>query len=1067
MWPRGGSQRGLALILILYLALATTYSIVVPIGRGADEWAHYWYAQFIAQHGRLPANPAEREAAGYKSDWPPLYHLFAAGLTFWIETGGPPTFKYRAENIRRQLVPALGPEAILHTEDERFPWQQEILIWHLGRFLSIGFTLGTLIVTYFIALEVFTGTIRNPFALAATAVLAFNPRFLFTSMLFSYDSLMLLLASLFLWLVIRIAKGYYSGWGYWGLGALAGLALMTKYLAAPLVLVIVVVALMRAGEHRLSATRLTRRAFRPLIQAALAFILVTAPWFGYLIRTFNEVETYGPVLGTLAPLIRGDGSDRTVEQIFAWLSSGQAPPPAPIDRQSYTAWQILAELPTTFWGNPLTRPYPLNWFILVMTAITILAGVGLFIGWRASVSTAEPGDEPASRINTRLLLLLLLHCALPLPFMFIRLFGARDALEAVQGRHILFLSGPAFAILLVWGIRFTIYDLRFRIYDLVRSLFGERSPLYTLRFTLSAVVALLLIGAVGQLIFMKRVYPPLLPVRTTSYEQVGDPPLEIMLPGGARLIDYSLEALDHSLQVALIWQGGASPPPEDYQMELALVDAQGQAQAGWLGYQTQAHYPTRTWEPGDVIRDEGWLPLTGLPAGDYELRLRLLGQADEVVPWQTLTAYRKAEGGKIKDEGGGMKDESGDRKPKLVLWSQGEVMEQPPTLHERETAQFTLADPQSAIPNPQLIGSDGVPRLPAATGPTWANFIIQPDWPAGDYRLQNGNEVVLRVAPNDRNFAVPAEMTVPLEVDFAGQIKLLGYHLPTRRVQPGEGLPVTLYWQGLRWMGQSFVIFNRLLDNQQVAWGGYDRLARENYSTLLWVPGEIVTDGFAVPVAGEAPPGIYRLSLGWYQLSEGEAQSLPLINPETGQPTDMTAVTIGPIKVGAGPPELVLTEASPHNKVDLVLGRQIKLLGFDVTAPNESEVTGQAPVDEETNPDVKPLSPHLFTASPITLTFYWQPVALPQSDYTVFLHLRQSSGEIVAQNDRPPAKGAYPTSLWDTGEIIRDEITLSFDPLEPGQYELVTGMYDPATGVRLAVEGSPDHTVLLQSFEVE
>ena len=121
----------LILILVIYLALAVAYSVVVPIGRGADEWAHYGYARFIAEHGRLPLSPAERAIAGYKSDWPPLYHLAAAGLTAWVDTAGPPAFKYRADNIRRQLVPAQGPDAILHTEDENFPWRQEILIWHL------------------------------------------------------------------------------------------------------------------------------------------------------------------------------------------------------------------------------------------------------------------------------------------------------------------------------------------------------------------------------------------------------------------------------------------------------------------------------------------------------------------------------------------------------------------------------------------------------------------------------------------------------------------------------------------------------------------------------------------------------------------------------------------------------------------------------------------------------------------------------------------------------------------------------------------------------------------------
>ncbi|MCI0530065.1 MAG: glycosyltransferase family 39 protein, partial [Nitrospira sp.] len=288
--------RRLSLILFLYLVLASTYSLVTPIGRGADEWAHYWYAQFIAQHGRLPANSAEREAAGYKSDWPPLYHLFAAGLTAWIETDGPPTFKYRQENSRRQLIPAPSSEAILHTEDEQFPWRQEILVWRLGRFLSISFSLATLLVTYFLALEIFTklriSNLQSPnlpisqspvsnlpisqspnlpisilhppsstlhplssippttLALVAVALLAFNPRFLFTGMLFNYDSLTLSLTSLFLWLAIRIVNGYYLQWGFFGLGLLAGLALMTKYLTAPLPVIIVGVALLLQAKEK-------------------------------------------------------------------------------------------------------------------------------------------------------------------------------------------------------------------------------------------------------------------------------------------------------------------------------------------------------------------------------------------------------------------------------------------------------------------------------------------------------------------------------------------------------------------------------------------------------------------------------------------------------------------------------------------------------------------------------------------------------------------------------------------------------------------------------------------------
>jgi hypothetical protein len=1074
-------NRGLILILILFLALTSIYSIITPIGRGADEWAHYWYAQFIAQNGRLPLSPAEREAAGYKSDWPPLYHLGAATVTAWIDTAGPPTFKFRADpnHLRRQIIPAPRSEAILHTEDELFPWQQEILVWHLGRFLSIVFSLGTLLVTYRLALEVFTSSkvtsskiaysinagnyaLRFPssrtLALICVAFLAFTPRFLFTGMLFNYDSLTLLMASLFLWLAVRVAKGYHSRWGFWALGGLAGLALLTKYLTALLPLEIVFLAFSRGARESINSPLhpYTPAPLLKLGQALLAFLLVTSGWFAYLLVNFNEIETYGPVLGSLAPLLRGDGSDRTVEQIFAAISGGQAPAPAHVDQQQYSAGQLITEFFVTLWINPITRPSPLNWFVLAMTGVTIVAVIGLLMwrpGSRLSRGLVQPSDLPTLQLPPLLISLLLLHCLLPVPFMVIRLFGARDAFEAVQGRHLLFLAGPAMAILLVWGIS------RFTFYVSVRSLPLGRFTFHALRFTLYALTGFLLTGAILQLITMWSGYPAPLPVRTTPAiaQEAVLPPL-LTLPGGATIVTATVTLPDRgpwlsrllttappaALSVSIIWQGGTEPTPEDFQVELALVDGEGQTRANWLAYQTQARYPTRVWEAGDTIRDEGWLPLAGLKPGEYKVRWWILGEGGPAGEWQRLSTYTLTEPVSRPVNGSGG----------WTLWRDGQITSAPPTFQERETAQFTFTGPQPPAPGPHLVGPDRIPRPPASLGDHWANFIIGPDWPAGDYRWQSGAEVVLRVGKNERTFQIPA-LTHPLDINFAGQVKLLGYDLPVRRVQPGDGLPVTLYWQGLRWMGEDFVIFNRLLDNQGMAWGGYDRRARENYSTLFWAPGEVITDGFAVPVDAAAPPGIYILSLGWYRRVGGQADSLAILHPQTGEPSGSTAVTIGPVKVGGSPPGVTVAATMPQNKLDVTLGEQIKLLGFDVTGQPANK-----PGENVANlPTFRP-------SNSLHLTLYWQALTVPQTDYTVFAHLRDGAGEIAAQKDSPPAGGAYPTGLWDAGEIIKDGLSIPLEQVRPGQYELVVGLYDFGTGARLPVAGSLDGTIKLGTVEI-
>ena len=45
---------GFFVVLAIFLALTTLYSIIVPLSQGGDELAHFRYIKFIAQTGRLP-----------------------------------------------------------------------------------------------------------------------------------------------------------------------------------------------------------------------------------------------------------------------------------------------------------------------------------------------------------------------------------------------------------------------------------------------------------------------------------------------------------------------------------------------------------------------------------------------------------------------------------------------------------------------------------------------------------------------------------------------------------------------------------------------------------------------------------------------------------------------------------------------------------------------------------------------------------------------------------------------------------------------------------------------------
>jgi len=152
-----------------------------------------------------------------------------------------------------------------------------------------------------------------------------------------------------------------------------------------------------------------------------------------------------------------------------------------------------------------------------------------------------------------------------------------------------------------------------------------------------------------------------------------------------------------------------------------------------------------------------------------------------------------------------------------------------------------------------------------------------------------------------------------------------------------------------------------------------------------------------------------------------------------------------------------VAQAAPENVVNAVLGNQIKLLGFDVS--------GLRFRAESLEYNLQPGTLNL------KLVFFWQSLRPPDADYTVFVHVRDAQGRVVAQKDRPPAGGAYPTGLWDSGEIIRDEVDVSLEGLVPGRYEVAAGWYNAVTGQRLPVlvngQPQPDNAIELARLMVE
>jgi hypothetical protein len=590
------------------------------------------------------------------------------------------------------------------------------------------------------------------------------------------------------------------------------------------------------------------------------------------------------------------------------------------------------------------------------------------------------------------------------------------------------------------------------------------SPLIVL-----GLILVLVTWTIAHLWTMTWAYHPVLPVSTRPPQETQMAHrLELPLNEFVTLLGYSHQYHPESalVQVDLYWQAAAISPV-DYLTQVNLLDEQGQNQASWLGYSANGRYPTRAWDVGDTVRDTIWLPIAHLPAGQYQLQLNLKPTAQSLPDRPLPTLPAPITPGSITLPApllpaalASVSALDSAKTDPYTLWQNGLPLTEARPFRERETILVTVNPHLSNLPqNLQLTQADaaldsGPVFTPTVQSKYQAIFIVDPAWPPGSYALRatgpngqfyQGGPWVVITDLWQRNFAKPS-ISHPIEANFADQVKLLGYDLGANRAEPGGGIPLTLYWQGLDWMGSDYTIFTKLMkaDDQSVH-GGRDRLPREGYRTLYWAPGEIITDAFGLPVDPDAPNGIYLINLGWYKEFNRQAVSLPLM--QEGQPQEATSVTLGPVKIGRTPPGLTVTQATPQYPLNQPLGDSpaLILLGYDLTQ-------SLRPSDGQSN---------------LQLTLYWRSESPLPLNYTTFVHLRNAAGETVAQKDQPPLNGAYPTSLWEPGEIIADEITIPIpDNLPAGSYSLVTGLYDFQTGQRLTVPHNPANEVKLTDVEI-
>lgn len=270
--------------------------------------------------------------------------------------------------------------------------------------------------------------------------------------------------------------------------------------------------------------------------------------------------------------------------------------------------------------------------------------------------------------------------------------------------------------------------------------------------------------------------------------------------------------------------------------------------------------------------------------------------------------------------------------------------------------------------------------------------------------------------------------------------ELIGYNLPEGYARSGTYYPIALCWQPLGQTAVPYAVFIQLLDLSQLDGEGSPGIwgRRETYPGLgnlptdRWTPDKPFCDDMLTWVYPDTPTPL------------GAAIEVGFVDPDTGKrllPVDPQGQAIPLAVVGSVSvlsPETLATGPVQEEDALFILDNAIGLKSAQLSGDN-----------------------------PLTVTLTWQSLQPVAYDATTFVHLQAADGDILAQVDRQPMDGRFPTSYWVPGQIITDVISLepAEGPVE-GPLTVNVGMYTWPSLERLLVTdaaGTPqrDNAIVL------
>ena len=271
--------------------------------------------------------------------------------------------------------------------------------------------------------------------------------------------------------------------------------------------------------------------------------------------------------------------------------------------------------------------------------------------------------------------------------------------------------------------------------------------------------------------------------------------------------------------------------------------------------------------------------------------------------------------------------------------------------------------------------------------------------------------------------AILPDNAAPLDVRYGESIHLLAYVLHRPAIAAGEPLEITLYWQTDAAIAENLDLsLNGLgFHEENVAkldtWPGGGLL-----STRFWQPGVIYPDHYRIATLPDADtPTLLKLAASFSQnlISDGIGSPVPAF--ANGSPAKDIILDAGDLRTPASRLQ------KPKRPPIALLEDGIQLHEDAILAEKDA----------------------------VILTLTWSATRPVSGDYTIFVHLVDGQGHLIAQGDAPPRAGYWPTSHWQPDEAVRSRHILALPAdLPAGDYTLRVGMYDPGSGARLAIRSA-------------